>query len=228
MLSVADLAQAANPAGLVTHLSGVLTARRADGSSKLLAVQSEVQQGDTLVTERDTYGRVKFSDGGEVVLRPGSQLVVASYVYDAAKPESDSVVLNLLKGGLRAVTGLVGKRNHDAVSVTTPTATIGIRGTHFGALFCQDDCDNVPTASGTAPANGVHVDVSEGAISLKNAVGEKVINAGQFGYARDPGTAPVIVPAQQGIQVTMPSSISQNKSSGRSIGASNANECTAR
>ena len=34
----------------------------------------------------------------------------------------------MLKGGLRAVTGLVGKRKRDAVSFGTTTATIGIRG----------------------------------------------------------------------------------------------------
>ena len=130
----------AGVAGQITHLSGTLSAKRADGSSKLLSVKSEVLEGDMLSTETETYARIKFSDGAEVVMRPVSQLKIESYAYNATKPESDNVLINMFKGGLRAVTGLVGKRNREKVTFQTETATIGIRGTHFGALLCQNDC----------------------------------------------------------------------------------------
>jgi len=223
--TLSSVGYAAGPVGQVTHLSGTLTAKRADGSTKLFAPKSEVQEGDTLSTEQETYARIKFADGAEVVLRPGSQLKVAAYSYDQAKPQSDNVVLNMLKGGLRAVTGLIGKRNRDAVSVATTTATIGIRGTHFGALICQNDCGGVPTASGKPPENGLHLDVADGAIVVRNAAGTQVLNAGQFGFVQSPSTPPVIVPPGQGIQVTMPSSISQNTGAGRGVGKVKENEC---
>jgi hypothetical protein len=130
-------AQAAT-AGQITHLSGTLSAKKADGSSKLLAVKSDVAEGDTLSTEAETYARVKFADGGEVVLRPGTQLKIESYAYNAARPEGDSIVMSMFKGGLRAVTGLIGKRSREKVSFATETATIGIRGTHFGALLVPE------------------------------------------------------------------------------------------
>ena len=217
--------QAASPVGQVTHLSGTLIAKRADGSTKLFSTKSEVQEGDTLSTEQETYARIKFADGGEVVLRPGSQLKVAAYAYDQTKPESDNILLNMLKGGLRAVTGLVGKRNRNAVNVATTTATIGIRGTHFGALICQNDCGGVPTVTGKPPENGLHLDVADGAIVVKNAAGQQVITSGQFGFVQSATTAPVIVPPAQGIQVTMPTSISQNSASGRGIGKAKEDNC---
>eukprot|EP01037_Dinobryon_pediforme_P034688 gene34688-40718_t len=108
MLGWGNLALAQS-VGVVTHLSGVLTAKHLDGSTALLAVQSQIQQGDTLITEANTYTRVKFLDNAEIVLRPGSQLVVKHYLYDADKPEQDNIAMTLVKGGLRAVTGLVGK-----------------------------------------------------------------------------------------------------------------------
>jgi hypothetical protein len=228
---LSDVARAAGPVGQVTHLSGTLTAKRADGSTKLFSVKSEVQEGDTLSTEQDTYARIKFADDSEVVMRPNSQLKVASYSFNQAKPESDSVILDMLRGGLRAVTGLVGKRNRDAVNFSTATATIGIRGTHFGALMCQstgastNDCADIPTVTGKPPEDGLHVDVADGAIVVKNAAGQQVINAGQFGFVQSANTLPVIVPPSQGIQVTMPTSISQNSSSGRGIGKVKENEC---
>jgi hypothetical protein len=217
--------QAADSVGQVTHLSGVLTAKRADGSAKVFSVKSEVQEGDTLATEQETYARIKFADGAEVVLRPGTQLKVAAYAFDQAKPQSDNIVLNMLKGGLRAVTGLVGKRNRDAVNFATNTATIGIRGSHFGALICQNDCGGVPTVSGKPPENGLHLDVADGAIVVKNSAGQQVITAGQFGFVQSSSTLPVLVPPSQGIQVTMPSSISQNNTGGRGIGKVKENEC---
>jgi hypothetical protein len=223
--SLSGVAQAANTVGQVTHLSGTLIAKRADGSTKLLSVKSEVQEGDTLSTEQETYARIKFVDSGEVVLRPGSQLKVAAYSFNQAKPEADSIFLDMLKGGMRAVTGLVGKRNHDAVNVNAVTATIGIRGTHFGALICQNDCGGIPTVSGKPPENGLHLDVADGAIVVKNSAGQQVINAGQFGFVQSANTLPVIVPASQGIQVTMPTSISQNTSSGRGVGKAKEGEC---
>jgi hypothetical protein len=212
-------------AGLVTHLSGTLSAKKADGTSKLLSVKSEVAEGDTLTTEAETFARIKFNDGGEVVLRPGTQLKIESYSYNAAQPEKDNVVMNMFKGGLRAVTGLLGKRNKDKVSFQTETATIGIRGTHFGALLCNNDCGGVPTTGGSAPPNGLHVDVTAGAITMTNKAGSVQLNAGQFGFAQNANSPPVPVPPQQGIQVTMPSSIAANKGDGKGIGKRDDAEC---
>ena len=212
-------------AGQITHLSGTLSAKKPDGTSKLLAVKSDVVEGDTLSTETETYARIKFNDGGEVVLRPGTQLKIESYAYNAAKPESDNIVMSMFKGGLRAVTGLIGKRNREKVTFATETATIGIRGTHFGALLCQNDCGGVPTTAGVPPPNGLHVDVTTGAISISNAAGSIQINSGQFGFVANANTPPVPVPPGQGVQVTMPSSISKDRAGGRGIGKGDDADC---
>jgi hypothetical protein len=222
---VSGSAVAADSVGQITHLSGLLSVKRADGSSRVFSVKSEVQEGDTLSTEQETYARVKFKDGAEIVLRPGTQMTVASYVYDEAKPAADNVLISMFKGGFRAVTGLLGKRNHDSVKFTTASATIGIRGTHFGALLCQADCGGVNTASGSAPPDGLHIDVADGAIVVSNGGGQQLLNAGQFGFVRDSNTPPAEVPPQAGVQVTMPSSISQNTAGGRGVAKGNQEFC---
>ena len=204
---------AAQVVATVTHLSGVLTSRHQDGTSKVMSVKSEVQRGDTLITEKNTFARLKFNDNSEIVLRPGSELRVDQFNYEASKPEADSLVVSMLKGGMRAVSGFIGKRNHNAVQYTTPTATIGIRGTHFGALYCNGDCADVPTVGGTAPPDGLHVDVAKGAIELTNSGGAVLVNAGEFGYVMTRTSVPILVPPERGVQVTMPPSISQNKNS---------------
>lgn len=106
--------------GIITHLSGVLTAKRADGTSKVLGIKSEVEQGDTLTTEADTYARIKFVDGAEVVLRPGTQFKIEKYAYTEGAPDSDNIIVSMFKGGLRAVTGLIGKRNKEKSAFRRP------------------------------------------------------------------------------------------------------------
>lgn len=195
----------------VTHLAGLLNVERADGSKKVLALKSEVLQGDLLSTSADTYARLKFKDESELVLRPNTRLRVDKVSYEAAKPEADALSLSLLKGGLRAVSGLIGKRSKESVQYTTPTATIGIRGTHFGLLYCEDNCADIATVNGRVPPNGLHLDVAQGAVEVTNPGGAQLINTGQFGFVRTGITRPVIVPPEQGVQVTMPTSISQNR-----------------
>lgn len=228
---VQDPSSAAMAAGVgsVTHLSGILSVRRPDGSTRFLSTKSNIGEGDTLNTEQGSYARVKFVDGAEVVLRPGSQLKVEAYKFDEKKPEQDNVIMSMLKGGLRSVSGLLGKRNRDKFAMNAPNATIGIRGTHFGMLLCQGDCGAIPTVTGQPPANGLHVDVADGSVVIRNPAGQQVLNAGQFGYVRDARTPPIMVPPQQGIQVTMPPAISKNEGGGRSVGKDHKeDECTVR
>ena len=226
LLAAAAASAQQTDVGNITHLSGTLTVRKADGSTRFLSVKSVVAEGDTLSTARGTYARMKFSDGAEVVLRPESQMKVENFKYEETKPEADNMLFSLIKGGMRSVTGILGRRSRDKVNFAAPNATIGIRGTHFGMLMCQNDCGSINAAGGRPPPNGLHVDVTDGSVSISNSAGQQVLNAGQFGFVRDAGTPPVSVPPQQGIQVTMPLAISRNAGSGATLGKERQdNEC---
>jgi hypothetical protein len=147
-------------AGYVSNLSGPLFAVKADGSRRVLSMQSVVEAGDTLITEDKTYARVRFSDTSEVTLRPGSQFKIEAYQFDRQAPEKDNVGYRLFKGALRTVTGLIGKRgNQDAYQMHTATATIGIRGTVFGVTVC------VPGSCGDL-APGTYVNVIDGRVAI--------------------------------------------------------------
>lgn len=123
--------------GTIQQLSGTISVQKPDGSTRVLARQSEVGKGDTLNTERDSYAQVKFSDGAVMTLKPNTRIKIEDFVFDEREPAKDNSTLSLLKGGLRMITGLVGKRgNQDALRLGTATATIGIRGT----TFTVDDC----------------------------------------------------------------------------------------
>ena len=220
---------ASSGVGQVTHLSGTLVGRmEGQTQPRLLANRSAISPGETLATQGDTYARVKFNDGTEVVLRPNTQFKIEAYVYDEKEPAKDNIIFGLLKGGLRSVSGLMSKRNRDKIQYTTATATVGIRGTHFGMLMCSADCANIPTVTGVMPADGLHVDVAAGQIVVSNPQGSQTINPGQFGYVPSATAAPAIVPAQSGVRVTMPAVIAAGNSGGRSIGNSAAGQADCR
>lgn len=189
----------AAPAATVTHLSGTLAVLKADGSSRILAQKSSVESGDTLSTEKDSFVRLKFTDGGEVVLRPNTVFKVDAYRFDEAKPKEDGFFVSLLKGGARFVTGLVGKRaSRNDYKVKTVASTIGIRGTDYGVLTCQGDC--------TGLADGTYTNTYGGTIFQSNEAGTLDCATGQGCFAA-PGASPVVLPEiPEGVDFMVPSS----------------------
>ncbi|MFN0161613.1 MAG: FecR domain-containing protein [Burkholderiales bacterium] len=136
-LGIALCAFAAHGNGTVAQMSGTVSVQKPDGAVRLLSRQSEVGRGDTVNTERDSYAQVRFSDGAVMTLKPNTRIRIEEYTFDQAQPTRDNSAMALVKGGLRMITGLIGKRgNQDALRLGTATATIGIRGTTFSV----DDC----------------------------------------------------------------------------------------
>jgi len=213
-------------AGEVTHLSGAVVARKPDGRSQILGVKSQVQEGDVVATAENAYARVKFGDGTEAVLRPSSQVKIEAFSFQQDAPQKDSVVLSLLKGGMRAVTGLLARRNPAAFRVSAPSATIGIRGTHFGLQYCNNDCANLPGAGGGPPPNGLHADVADGQISITTQAGTINVGVGQFAYVQSPATLPVIVPPSQGIKTVLPPQATTPGAAGGTVGKTGGLECS--
>jgi hypothetical protein len=207
LLVFGNAAWAAQVAGRVERLSGPLLAKKPDGSVKVLGLKSEVESGDTLVSEKNTYAQIRFIDNSEITLRPGTTFKVENFAYEEGRPDADQASFNLVKGGLRSITGLMGKRNKEKFSLKTPNATIGIRGTTFVATYVPpNEGDASRAAAPTALASGLHVSVSDGAIVVTNNGGSLGFSAGQFGYVPNVNQPPVIVPSNPGLQFVPPPS----------------------
>lgn len=193
---------AAQTVGTVTYVSGPLFVKKADASVKALSKNSAVEQGDVLITEKRTYARIKFNDESEVTLRPGSEFKIETFSYDQTKPKEDKSSVELIKGGLRAISGHVGKRGDpDSYKMKTRAAVIGIRGTVFEVRICAGDCDGL--------ADGIYFFVTEGSIVVSNSTGSVTIGAGQYAYVKDFNSAPVMLPGNPGIDLNLPNNFQQ-------------------
>jgi hypothetical protein len=222
----------AGQAATVTHLSGPLVTRKADGSTKAILIGSKIDEGDTVVTEKRTYARLKFNDGSEVTLKPNSQFKVEEYRYDEGKPKDDSASFRLIKGGLRTITGQIGKRgNQESYQMKTPTATIGVRGTIYDVHFCQGD--SLGDSCG-AINPGIYLFVSNGTVVITNAEGIKttlLVKAGQYVYVQNSVTPPVLLPAKPDIPFNPPTSVGSSasgKTGGNQGDASGSSDCQVR
>ncbi|MFZ6767291.1 FecR family protein [Undibacterium sp. Di26W] len=195
---------AAQVAGAVTHLSGPLLVKKADGTVKVLTQKSTVEQGDVLIAEKDTYARIKFADNSEVTLRPNTQLRIDQFSFEEDKPNNDGFAMTLIKGGMRAVTGILGKRNKERFGLNTPTASIGIRGTIFIAEYVPPELSGVNDPQGAGRPPGLYIQVLDGTIFLKNDAGLLEVSAGQFAYAISFSKPPVLLPNNPGMQFSPP------------------------
>ena len=136
---VSSAAAQANPAGEIEYSRGAAAAQKAGQPQRLIGPGAKVEAGETLTTSADSFAILKLNDGTKMTLRPNTSMRIDEFVVnDPAK--ADSGVFNLLRGGLRVVTGLINKRNPNAARVTTATATVGIRGTDFDVRLCGSEC----------------------------------------------------------------------------------------
>jgi len=202
LLSLFSAGVFAAGAGTVTHLSGTLSVQRPDGSVRILSQKSEVSPGDVLTTQRDSYAQINFTDGSSLTMRPNTQIKVEQYSFSQERPQEDNKFLRLLKGGLRTVTGLIGKRgNQDAYKIGTNTATIGIRGSSGDTIDNTGGCEGVTPGCEKLPP-GVYHTTYTGSYIMQNEGGTQIIGEGQFGFARDPKSPPVILPGDPGLNVS--------------------------
>ncbi|OGA40551.1 MAG: hypothetical protein A3G24_18805 [Betaproteobacteria bacterium RIFCSPLOWO2_12_FULL_62_13] len=130
-------ATAAQPVGEVIHVYGIASAQRAGEDLRFIQKGDPLNEGDVIETGGRGFAVIGLKDGSKMTLRPDTTFAIDKFSHDA---KEESALFRLLKGGLRAVSGLIAKRNPQGVRVSTATATIGIRGTSFDARICGPEC----------------------------------------------------------------------------------------
>lgn len=191
LISAAFAGNAGASAGRIDFSIGGVVATRPDGQQRPLAKGAELQNGDTIRTN-DGRAQIRFPDGAYVSLQPNTVFGVKEYKYEGKTDGKERGFFSLLKGAMRAVTGLIGRVNRSTYQITTPTATVGIRGT--GGLI-------VVLPDGSTLIRG-----SSGIWSLSNASGSIDVPAGTSGVApadssqppQETGETPSVPPAPPG------------------------------
>jgi len=131
-------------------------------------------------TGENSSALLKFDDGQVVTMQANTIFQVREYRYDANRIENSNIVFSMLKGGMRFVTGLIGKARKQAFRLAAPNATIGIRGTDFMVVMS---------------GKSMYSQVLAGKITMTNAVGLKVVGSGQTAVVTSTSSLASLVPA---------------------------------
>lgn len=153
----------AETAGRVNFVVGEVSAISSDGSRRALMKGDLVNSGERLETGKGRL-QIRFTDGSFLSLQPNTVFGLDNYTFAKNKPNEGSLLFNFIRGGMRTVSGAIGKVNRTNYKVQTPVATIGIRGTGYAA---------------TQEPNGrLLLTVSKGMVNLANDFGNSNVPAG--------------------------------------------------
>nr|WP_307641647.1 FecR domain-containing protein [Variovorax paradoxus] len=117
-------------AGFVKSVRGNVQLLSAAGTSRTASAGDALAAVDRIVTGPDSSASVVLRDDTTLMVGPSSRLDLKEFHFNSTTHEG-GVLISLLRGSMRMITGLIGKTNPDAIRVETQTATIGIRGTDF-------------------------------------------------------------------------------------------------
>lgn len=122
-------------AGFVKTLSGGATITRGADNTPA-AVGSPVQVGDVLRTGADGRLGLTLKDDTRMAIGPDTTLELERFMFEPARDKL-GLATRLGRGTLDFISGTIAKLKPEAVSIRTPEATIGVRGTHFAVKVSE-------------------------------------------------------------------------------------------
>ena len=148
-----------------------------------------IEQYDTVKTGNGKVG-ILFIDDTRVDVTQHSKLIIDEFVYD---PNTKKGKLNLSAklGTIKYASGQIAKTSRQDIIITTPTATIGVRGTDFSMTIDELGSSTIILL----PSCDVNGNCLVGEISVESAAGQVILNqafqATQVFVPENPPTPPV-------------------------------------
>ena len=168
LLILFSLTLDASEIGEISELQGNGEISRQNSEDSLTAeLSSDIFSFDDIRTGNGRLA-IEFLDESVVKLTEHSKLVIDEFIYDP-DPSKSKLALNMASGTARFITGGLGLINKENISIKTPTASIGIRGTDFTATVDELGRSLIillPNADGS----------SSGEITVTTAMGVEILN----------------------------------------------------
>ncbi len=169
--------------GYIVRQQGGASVKDAIGNIQGLEINSQIYEGDRITTAAGANLYIQMDDGAEIYLKGDSVIKISEYVITSGYDDKSSSILDLIRGGLRKITGAIGASALSKYKVQTGLATIGIRGTEYVIKLCKlDDCSQ--TVSRNDPDAKLHAVVLDGIITLTTEEETQILMAiGEYGTA---------------------------------------------
>jgi hypothetical protein len=160
-----------------------------DGNARTAERGSELREGDTIVTGANGLAQLRLQDNSLISVRANTEMKLDKFAFAGETDSNASLFISLAKGGLRSITGLIGKANRAGYRINTPVATIGIRGTDHEPFYIPPNLAKLGTP-------GTYDKVNSGMTVIQAKQGPAInVTINQVAYVPLSGAAPVILPS---------------------------------
>ncbi len=159
--------------GKVLKIQGQAEISRGLKKAREIVPGTGVGEGDIIRTDKDARLRFELKDGTMVTLSEKSIFVIDEFDYSEEDEKSNMAALRLVQGAFRLVSGKLVEKSVEKFTITTPVATIGIRGTDFWVGPSQEGI-GVLLFSGL----GIYVENNSGRVEITEPGQGTVINPG--------------------------------------------------
>jgi hypothetical protein len=172
-----------------------------DGTKPIIVTTGiKIESGDEIETGSDSNVLLKMVDDQNIFLQEKTRFKIDNFKYDANNLAESKSFLSLIMGGFRTVSGRIGKLENKAnYKVTTKTATVGIRGTEYSAVLCEQNC--------TVGKDGLNVFVNAGHVVLTNEAGDFDVTVGEGALVSDVRSKMMTLSAADVQTITLPKSV---------------------
>lgn len=194
----------AGVAGNVQFVKGSVQVAGAAAHSRSLQKGDAVNESDTVTTTKGASAQIKMRDGGFIVVRPDSQLRFDSFVFSGVQDGSERSFFSLIRGGMRAITGLIGQQNKSNYRISTASATIAIRGTDHETYVVTPGS----ALAAVAPV-GTYNKVNLGETAITTEKGTVSVLPNQMGFAGAANQMPQLQPINLNIFTVTPVHLTQ-------------------
>lgn len=174
----ASPSQAREVAGKVQFVVGNVSAISTDGSVRRLSKGDRIYSGDTVKSGSEGSAQLIYRDRSRMAVRVNTEFKIKEYRFNEKDKKGAVSVFSLLSGALRTVSGLIGSINPQKVTVDTPLATIGIRGTDHEVVHIVQQRSGAKAIANPGTYNKVY----KGATVIRTSRGNLNLGLNQVGY----------------------------------------------
>ncbi len=189
----------AEMAGQVQFVNGQVQITSTTGQTRTLQKGDAVYESNTVTTAKGGSAQIKMRDGGLIAVRPDSKLRIDSFVFSGAEDGNERSFFSLLRGGFRAITGLIGQKNKTSYRIVAAATTIGIRGTDHETFLVVPD-----SALAASVPPGIYNKVNVGETTLTTSKGTINILPNQMGFAAAADQMPQLQPINLNLFTAVP------------------------
>lgn len=164
--------QQSDVVGHIALAKGIVHIKDARGK-RVTKTGEPLKAKDTILTANDGFAILVFTDKTRLTIESATELNIEEFSFPKGRPKQGNVLFNLVQGGARTLTGLIGKANPEKFKLKTLVATMGVRGTGFDTYYDNRTYVNVWQGAVTATRNGQMQDID---LNQTFSIGENGFN----------------------------------------------------